>query len=452
MSVSITGIEKAEIFPLNPPASGAYSFYNGYPIVSFQVAPQDKYLDCSTLRLNGTLRLNAPGSTEAVPIRAGNRSGTATKDGICLNSRIGVASCIQQITLATQTGQTLEVIRAYGRYMASVMGATHSASDLDGAVGCVNPGSASRTIVGGVQCNEDVAFSIPLRTGLLNSGQPLPLGQMAGLTLNLELAPDAQAISGYYDYTAGDDQLFDPISTGAFYQLRDLSLSYDLLVPADASKIPASGAIAYNSISSQYGVLNASDQTVNYNLGTTNTLAVFHNFISTGSLNTYSADSYATAKLYNTTGGGGEAYIKRVSFLRGGSRFPLDYSPDVEDEGIAGVVQSDLDIKYLDAIKPLADFNHCLMATSTQVGFPTETTFEAVPTPRATLCQVEPLPVFGAGVRLDVLSKVGVSFKDTTYGVRVESVLDGVSPNSIFTYCVAKNTLAYSPQGITVSS
>ena len=453
MSV-ISSIEKAEIFPLNPPASGSYSFNLGYPIVNFMIAPQDKLLDTTTLRLNGVLRLNAPLSTEDNPVHAGNGSGTPAIDGICLNSRIGVASCIQQVTLSTQTGQTLEVVRGYGRYVASVASATLSQSDLDGVVSATNPGCGSRTFVGGKQCNVDVYFSVPLRTGLLSSGQALPLAQIQGLSVTLELAPDATALSGYSTYDALGVEtkvLFTPTNV-AFYQLRDLSLSYDLLVPADPSKISSSGVLEYNSISHQYSVLNSSDQTINLNLGTANTLSVVHNFIPTPFISSYTYDSYGTFKLLNGPTGTSAAAIKRVSFLRGGSRFPLDYAVDVEAEGTLGVAQTDLETKYLDAVKPLISLEHCLMSTNTQTSKATAISFDDVPTPRILPTLTEPKPVFGAGVRMDVLSQVGVSFKDTTYGLRVESALNGASPNSVFTYCFAKNMLQYSPQGVMVSS
>ncbi len=59
--------------------------------------------------------------------------------------------------------------------------------------------------------------------------------------------------------------------------------------------------------------------------------------------------------------------------------------------------------------------------------------------------------VFGIGISEDPY-KVGVDFKNTNYGLRIVSELDGQSPNSIFSYVLAQNTLAYSPQGISVVS
>ena len=66
--------------------------------------------------------------------------------------------------------------------------------------------------------------------------------------------------------------------------------------------------------------------------------------------------------------------------------------------------------------------------------------------------EAEPKKIFGAGINLDPISRSGVDFKQSNYAVRIESGLDGASPNSIFTYVMARNTLTYTPQGISVSS
>ena len=443
MATAINSVEKSEIFPINPPGR-AYSFKQGFPIIQFQIANQDKLLNASTLRLNGTLRLQAPGSNASTLIHPTNSAGgAAASNGIALNERIGVASVLQQITLATQSNQTLEVVRSYGRYLASVMPITHSASDFDTANSIGNPASASRSFVSAHNVNNDVSFSIPLRTGLLNSGSPLPLGNngLRGLLINLELAADANVLSGYSTFASDGTetkQLFNPISTGAFYELSDLSLTYDLLIPDDAGRqkmsAPATGQFVYNSISQLYGVLNSSDQTQNYNLGTANTLSVFHNFIPTTQINNYAADGFSTGRLKNSNGGAfdQDANIRRVSFIRGGSKFPLDYALDVEDEAIENRPQTELDQRFIDSIKPLPSYNHSLVSLNTNNGVGDDIGFQNVPTPRNDNTLAEQKAVFGAGINMDPLTRVGVDFKNTNYGLRIESALDGNSVLIVF--------------------
>jgi len=295
----------------------------------------------------------------------------------------------------------------------------------------------------------------------LNSGQPIPLGTngLRGMLINLELAPDSHVISGYSTFT--DDgtetkQLFNPISTGASYEISDLSITYDLLIPDETGRQKMSsastGQFVYNSISQLYGVLNSSDQTQNYNLGTSNTLSVFHSFIPTTFINNYAQDGFSTDRLANSNGGqyNSDAIIRRVTYIRGGSKFPLDYSLDVEDEGQQSRPQTQLETKFIDAIKPLPSANHSLMSLQTQNSVPDKIGFNLVPVPEKSQTLSDPKPVFGAGVNFDPLTRVGVDFKNTNYAIRIESELDGASPNSIYTYVVAKNTLTYSPNGVMV--
>ena len=217
---------------------------------------------------------------------------------------------------------------------------------------------------------------------------------------------------------------------------------------------PATGQFVYNSISQLYGVLNSSDQTQNYNLGTANTLSVFHNFIPTTQINNYAADGFSTGRLKNSNGGAfdQDANIRRVSFIRGGSKFPLDYALDVEDEAIENRPQTELDQRFIDSIKPLPSYNHSLVSLNTNNGVGDDIGFQNVPTPRNDNTLAEQKAVFGAGINMDPLTRVGVDFKNTNYGLRIESALDGNSPNSVYTYVVAKNVLTYSPNGIMVSS
>jgi hypothetical protein len=95
--MNIVDVERVEILPLNPPANNSYSFKEGFPIVQFMIPNQPKLLVGSTMRLNGVLRVNMPGSIETTPILPDNNQnkggGNANRNG-CLSSRIGVASAM----------------------------------------------------------------------------------------------------------------------------------------------------------------------------------------------------------------------------------------------------------------------------------------------------------------------------------------------------------------------
>ena len=458
-AMSIDAVEKVETLPLNPPANASYSFAGGNPIVQFMIASQDKLLAGSTLRLNGTLRVQTPagvypnnGRTVGTAAN-GNRAGAAHCD-LQLNARTGAQSCIQQVTVTSLENQTLENVRSYGRYLASVYPVTHSQTDFDSNLQLKSGCQASRARQAGVLVNNDLDFSIPLLNGVFNSAVPIPLGQngFRGLQIQLELAPDSMVLYGSGSALA-------PNLTGAKYELRDLSLSYDLLIPDETTRagmaVPASGAIAYNSVSSLFSVINASDITQSFNFGTSNTLSVIHNFLPSTYQNNYSYDSFQTPRLRNDTGGAGtyaiDAPCREVSFMKAGLKFPIDFEVDVQTQGEEGRPQTALAKPFVDAIKPLPQMNHTLLSTATEFGLGTRVNpATGQKPPVATLAGDS--PVFGAGVNFDPVSRVGVNFRNTNYSVRLRSALDGSSPNSVFTYVLAKNVLSYSPNGIAVAT
>ena len=455
--MNIVNIEKVEILPLNPPANNAYSFKEGFPIMQFLIPNQPKLLSGSSMRLNGVIRVNRPTSSEATPLlpdNNNNKGGGAFN--VALSSRVGVASAIDQITLSSMTNQTLEVVRSYGRYLASAQSVTHSQEDLDTNVQ-VESITASRGMNGAFAVNNDVSFSIPLRTGLLSGASEIPIGTngIRGMIVQLQLAPDAQVLGGWVD-NAGTAQNNAGDGTGCFYQLRDVSLSYNLLVPDEQGtqkmSNPSTGSLNYNAISHLYSVINSSDSTQNYNLGTAKTLSVFHNFLPTTHINNYAQDGFGTPKLQNSNAGvyDSDAEIQRVSFLKGGVQFPIENEIDVATPAENDRPLSELETNFINSIKSYQSMNHSLMSLNTQNQLPTDVNaLDGLDTSKFT--QVENKPVFGIGVAEDPY-KVGVNFKNTNYGIRIVSDLNGSSPNSVFTYVLAQNQLMYSPQGITVVS
>lgn len=455
--MNINNKEFSEIFPLNPP-QGGYSFRKGFPIIQFQIANQSKLLDGRSLRLNGDITLFSP-SDELPTNTHGLTPSPDNRTGIALNNRVGVASCLHQITTSTMSNQTLETIRSYGRFLASSLPVTHSQADFDGGLAQTNALNASRSYNGARAANVTTGFSIPLRTGLFTGGNLIPLGQngVQGLNITLELGADSNVISGYTAYNlAGVPQpiIFNPIDSGAHYQLTNVSLSYNLLVPDGEGQsqmtIPTTGQLTYNSYSQLYSVVNSSDSTKVFNLGTSRTKSIFHNFIKTSSINNYLADGFSTEKLQNAAG---DAEIRRLTFIRGGQKFPLDFNIEVEQQGLNNRPQTQLLTRFVDSIKPLEKFNHSLMSLYSQNGVPDQNNFNLTPTPRNNAQLTDPKDsVFGVGVRFDPLSKVGVDFRQTTYGVRIVSQINGDVPNSIFSYVLGTNSLTYSPQGLMVTN
>ena len=60
--------------------------------------------------------------------------------------------------------------------------------------------------------------------------------------------------------------------------------------------------------------------------------------------------------------------------------------------------------------------------------------------------------IFGIGVALDTISNQGVDYSNSQFGMVINSSLAGVSPQSVFVFVHAKQTLLMNPSGIQVLS
>ena len=446
----VAQVEKFEILPSNQPANNTYSFRQGNPIVTFNIGATNKLLQASSVRINGKLTIR----DSAGNIVNNNNINQAGGTTACqLNGRVGVSGCFQNINIASNdTNQTLESIRQYGRLCSTILSSTHSEDVFVSNSGAVelNPG---QNIVAGNLQNNSVHFSTRLFCGLLNGGNQIPLGVngVRGLNLTLELAADPQLLFG-----AGAANI-----SGGFYQLSDLSLSGNLLVPNQQGQaqlaVPGKGAFEYNSYNNLYSVIDSNDSTQTYNLSNSNVLSIFHNFLPVSSSNNYLVDSLSTQlpQLTNAAGtqySGGSAIINKVSFSRGGMKLGLDYDLDGSVQGQNGRPQVGLMVNALSAVPSNKMAKHAvnqplllLFAGNDENIFDTAG-LQGYQSTEAGLRN------FAIGINTDPTSGVGISFKGQSYSTRIQSSLDGKSPNAVYTYVLNKNTLIYSPQGIMVQS
>lgn len=453
MSINIQSVEKVEILPSNQPNNNTYSFRGGNPIITLTIPAQAKYLKPSSLRINGNLKITgqatavgAQGLPDNLQLKAGGAARTQK-----LSSRVGVNSCFQNVVLVSAaSNQSLESIRNYGRLVSSLLSSTHSSQDMATEKSCtaVLTGVDSSS---SVMVNNEVRFSVPLYAGLLQGTGLIPLSQngVAGLQINLELVSDSQLLTGGEAATG----------LGAFYELSDISLTCDLLVP-DADGMQAlsgagSGAFSYNSWSSLYSVINSSDNTTTYNLANSQVLSVVHNFIPVSHTNNYAHDGFTTGMLKNADGNGDyvlDVELKRVSFSRGGVRLGLDYEMDSSVQSAQGIPESQVLMNYLSAYQTIGrmlNSRHLLGYGGKALRFdrPENKTGN-----RNVGVEADALRNFGIGLALDPISDVGISFRGQSYASRIVSTLNGGSPNAVHTHLLSKNTLTYSPNGIMVQS
>lgn len=457
MSASnIASVEKFEILPSNQPANNTYSFRQGNPIITFNIGATNKLLRASSVRINGKLTIfdadgKLVGNNNINQSRKGQTADRTTAN-VRLNSRVGVNSLFQNVSLSSNdTNQTLESVRQYGRLCATVLPSTHSTEDFmsNQAVVELNTGleSASADLV-----NNTINFSCRLLAGMLQGGNAIPLGVngVRGLTIQLELVSDQQLLFGADAGNAG----------GAFYQVSDLSITGDMLVPdAEGQQklaVPGNGAFQYNSYNNLYSVIDSGDATQTYNLAQSSVLDIFHNFLPVSHANNYSQDGFGTSMLQTTDAAGstydGTAVLQKVSFSRGGMKLKLDYDLDVQTQSQEGRPETGVMVNALNALRPFSKISKLTnQPLLLNFGGQDEVIYEQ--------SGLQPFSAVDAGKRnfaiglsIDNLSGVGVDFRGQSYATRIQSTLDGKSPNAVYTYVLSKNTLVYSPQGIMVQS
>ncbi len=464
MSFNIVNVEKFEVLPNNQPANNTYSFRGGTPIISINVPAQAKLLRPSSVRVNGRLRVMTSARGLSDP---NNIKGGGVVD-IKIPSRVGVNACLQNINIASEaTNQTLESVRQYGRLVNHILSNTHSPDDFQSEKAITNLCSALQNTTDNLIC-QDTDFSIPLYCGMFQGGNPIPLSSngVNGLTINLELASDNQALNGA---NAIDN-------AGAFYELSNISLSGDYLIPDDEGmkklSVGGSGAFQYNSYSSLYSVINSSDSTQTYNLANSNVLSIVHSFLPVSHSNNYAQNSFANGELLNQVGGvyNQAVTLNKVSFSRGGVKLGFDYEFDTQTNSTEGRPETQVNINALNAFKDFSKATRFLNQPQLD-GFggrdlipsldKVDDLDNSVPTGanietrsgRQTTQEIDVgVRNFLIGLALDRVSDVGVNFKGNSYSTRIQSTLDGNSPNAIFTYVLSKNVLQYSPNGIMIQS
>lgn len=494
---NIIQTEKVSINPQNAPGNGVYSFKNGYPIVQFLIAQSSKYLVGKSVRLTGKIKiLDDTGAQVKNNLGVGGANGGGAVNAT-INETIGLASCIQQVTLSTLDHQTLEHIRQMPRLLSSLVSSTHSCPDLNNGTPIGNL-TASRSIVEACSLNTQRDFSIPIRCGLLTGAGLIPVGQNGtqGMIVQLELSPDntvlqpvktvANPTGGPYNATMISGSAAGADISQYHYELSDLQLDYDLLVPDEdginAMETASNGELTYNAYSSLYSVVNSSDQQVVLNLGASKVQSVFHNLVPTPFVNNSAQPSNSLYKVANGALYNQIAAIDEVAFAKGGVLFPLEERINVRwklgevpaSPEQPAAVGSSIDAKileqYLNSIKPINTLTSTSLSLMSEKNKSTRTTFVSADYRQSfneygvldynvihgedrwpTTASDPNNPLFGIGIRQDQF-KVGVNYAKTPYSVRIQSGLDGNSPMSLFSYVLATNTLTYSPQGIRVSS
>ena len=428
-----------EMVPSNVTANGQISFKGGNPVIQFIIGEQDRMLLGQTVRFTGKFRT----------LLTSTESSTSDVSNLSMSEKLGVYSCIDTLTIKSQrTGQVLESIRHYNRFLSSYLPAINSKEDnmthlYDQAL--ILPSyAAQQASVVNIPSSSSTQnhFCMSLPCGLLNGGEPLRLDTAAtgGILLELHLSPDSQVFHTSGDVDSGS-------YTESLYEFSDVSLVAELAEPDPDTMAQmtaqAPGSYEYNSLSSYYQTINSANGIINFQLGLSRVLGVFANIVPAAHINNLLYDGLAT--LYPTNTDGSSANINELFFTRNGSKFPIDFNINTVQQNNASnrTMDSQIVYNYMDAITKFADI------TRTSIGPVNARLSDDV---RFDKDFADGGCAFGIGVAMDSISDQGVSFKNVNFGINLSLDLTTDSPQAFYVFVHAKQTLVFGQQGLQVIS
>ena len=323
-----------EIQPSNINSTQKVSYKQGNPIINFLIGTQPNLLDAGSIRVSGDIKF----------FKDSLKTKPTTADELAIDEKLAIYSIIEKVTVTSQRSrQVIESVNHYGRFLASYLPHVNSKADKfthGNVLGCTLPNyeTTKRELVDFPATEHGSRFCINIPTGFLASGNMIPLsgpggdlgGGLGGVEISLNLAPDSQVL---YALNGSTKDLTD-----AYYELSNLRLHCELVVPQSAADLPAQGQLTYNAITSYFNVINSANAVVNFNLGTSRTLGVFMNMCPSKYLNNLAFNSFATTTPLNANGT--QAPINSIIITKAGARMPFAFNLDtnVKDSTKTNVV------------------------------------------------------------------------------------------------------------------
>jgi len=437
-----------EIRPDNIPADGKISFKNGFPVLSFTISAQDGMLDPSTIRIVG--EFSAFKDNLATPTRL------TTGDGVTMNNRLGIYNVIESLTIRAHRSKMIcESIRSYSKFMNTYLACTSSLQDQLGHLSqtcLIHPNA--ETFRKSVMENASSAvsqtnqFSFHLPCGFCQSGNMVNLRPDAfgGIQIELQLQPDSNVLFSNTGSTVGIGD--------CHYELSNLKLTCEVadIPPGELVNGESQGVYEYNTITSLYTSINSTNAQIQYSLGLSNVISAFMTFMPVSNINTLTRDGMATTY---PSGDGSSltnlAPIRRVQFLKGGSKYPADFDyvnnitdtdntttemPDPEIvKGLVKAVHPDTGYSMERLALSLANMNRDYNMVH---GATADTEYNNIPEGGA---------VMGLGVKYGI-GEAGEDFSQEQFGVSIDSDLKSDNPIGVFIFIKSRAQLLYSPTGV----
>jgi hypothetical protein len=439
-----------QIRPNNVPADGIIQF-EGIPVLSFSIGSQNAMLNPASIRIAGKLNIWANrGASRSALVHPSS----ATAPECMASEKLGIYGAFSQVVWRnSKSKQVCEHIRHYSRFMSSYLPVMSSSQDSHShlsTTALINP-SAESFRVGVVRANSYNSFCCPLPTGMTLGGEQLFLGEsgFGGLDCEVHLAPPQQF---FYSSDGTATAIAD-----CFYELEDVAIFCEVYIPPmdELSKLmkKTTGAFNFNSISSYMTTLESTNSIINFQLGLKRVISAFVNFVPSSFINNLAQNGYLT--YFPAKADGSLVAVEDIAFLKNGERFPYEYVVDanIKNDPKVKVVDPQIIKEFASAIIPEdrhtrtsispVNTNRFFTAKNGKGAEATPTDYNKVP---------EGGPVYGVGVLYDMLDSDGVDFSTDALTIQMNTSLDDANPNSAYLFVKSKQTLAFSPDGVSVVS
>ena len=454
---NIAAVRKFEIAPENQTSGNStWSYRDGNPIITFSIAPNEYYVRSKNLKLCFDVKLlDSAGN----PPNNNAQGGGAARE-VIFNNRVGVASLFSQLEINNFANQNLETIRHYGRLLGSLLPAGSGWNEYTTYLSNEFAVSSNEQVQGRY-CNKTMSVAMPIMAGIFLQGADIPLSMdngIGGLNLKFSLQSSIQALYG----TTGT-------TPNSYYEISNVSLMGEYAMPV-GGVLPAISSYPFSGFSSFYGVINNNDQTTQINPALSAVVSTFTNFVPTPHIANYAFDSMKTTPLLNaaigTTVYDQLAPISKISYMRGGVLYPLQFQVDenevisrdaaVADQYAGSAYDAQRQYYFAMAIRPrtsnatdqLAGQNSEAFATSNGDTQHNSVTNQLAPGPPGSVNGFE--NVYGIGIRVGDMLGVGntANFKQSSYSTRIISKLNGSSPMSSYTFFLYRSVINYSVNGL----
>ena len=428
----IIGIEKFVNFPINRVSE--YSFKNNSALIEFRFEAQStKKIDPSSLRFQGILRLEQGGQNTAKRPNNLDTNGSG-EYASAVNDRVAVSSIIDILRMRNLQSEMIEEVRDYGQVL-SVISPLQTSYDQYKTWAGNKFGALANDESQQVLCNQDIEFSLPLRSGLLMNGQLLNLASLGGLSLSILLNNDQQVLKGLG--AAGDN---------GSYVLTDIMLTGDYYV-YDSPQPPKSQLISYPAYNNFMSIINSSDDSSSLQLAQRSVRGITIKSVPSSHLNNYNEDGYSTGKLQNTNPGGtaytADADVLEFTFLRGSVKYPKTFTTNERQAHLSDRYEGKKNRDFMNSVRPFYTYQNSLVSPVVQGDLPLYTgNTEKIDVP------AEDKPITGLGVSLDDLATgQGADYLSQIYSLRLVSENDGKSPNNLMTFSLSNQGLAVKNAG-----